>query len=103
MTLADYAKELAKYQKSPRKKRVEGTKIFRIIKFEDIPQDRRKIFHSMVVCKVKSHKEDPNRTHITVTGSQICYPGYVGTPNGSLDLVKIIMNSVLSRRNARFV
>ena len=57
----------------------------------------------MVVCQVKAQKEDPNRTHITVTGSQICYPGNVGTPTGSLDLVKLIFKSVLSRRNARFV
>ena len=57
----------------------------------------------MVVCEVKPHKEDPNRTRITVTGSQICYPGDVGTPTVSLDLVKLIINSVLLRRNARFV
>ena len=40
---------------------------------------------------------------ITVTGSQICYPGDVGKPTGSLEIVKLIINSVLSRRNARFV
>ena len=57
----------------------------------------------MVVCKVKSHKEDPNRTRITVAGSQIFYPGDIGTATGSLDLFKLIINSVLSRRNARFV
>ena len=39
---------------------------------------------------------------ITVAGSQICYPEDVGTPTGSLELVKIIINSVLPRRNARF-
>ena len=59
--------------------------------------------HSVVVCEVKPHKEDLNRTRITVAGSQIFYPGDVGTPTGSLDLVKLIINSVLSRRNARFV
>ena len=57
----------------------------------------------MVVCDVKPHKEDPNHTRITVSGSQICYPGDVGMPTGSLDLVKLIINSVLLRRNARFV
>ena len=57
----------------------------------------------MVVCEVKPQKEDPNRTRITAAGSQICYPGDVGTPTGSLDLVKHIINSVLSCRNARFV
>ena len=55
----------------------------------------------MVVCEVKPHKEDPNQTCITVAGSQILYPGDVGTPTGSLDLIKIIINSVLSRHNAR--
>ena len=57
----------------------------------------------MVVCEVEPHKEDPNRTRITVVGSQICYPGDVCTPTRSLELVKHIINSVLSRRNARFV
>ena len=57
----------------------------------------------MVVCEVKPHKKDPNQTRITVDGSQICYPGDVGTPTGSLDLVKLIINSVLSCCNAHFV
>ena len=83
---------------------MEGTNTFKLIKFADIPQDRRhEIFHSMVVCKVKPHKEDPNRTRTTIAGSQVCYPGDVGTPTGSLELVKLIINSVFSRRNARFV
>ena len=83
---------------------MEGTNTFHLIKFADIPQDRQhKICHFMVVCEVKTHKEDPNRTRITVAGSQICYPGDVGKPTGSLDLVKLVINSVLSCRNARFV
>ena len=57
----------------------------------------------MVLYEVKHHKEYPNCTRITVAVSQICYPGDVGTPNGSLDLVKLIINSVLLRRNSRFV
>ena len=57
----------------------------------------------MVICEVKPHKEDPNRTRITAAGSQICYPWDVGTPTISIDLIKLIINSVLYRRNARFV
>ena len=57
----------------------------------------------MVVFEVKPHKEDPNLMRITVAGSQIFYLGDVGTPTGSIDLVKLVINSVLSRRNARFV
>ena len=57
----------------------------------------------MVVCEFKPHKEDPNWTRITVAVSQIWYPRDVVTPTGSLDLVKLIINSVLLRRNAYFV
>ena len=103
MNLAESAKGLENVQKGPRQQRVEGTNTFRLIKFSDISQDRRhEIFHSMVVCEVKPQKEDPNRTRITVAGSQVCYTGDVGTSAGSLDLVKLIINSVLSRRNVRF-
>ena len=95
---------IGKGSKVPRQQRVEITNNFRLIKFADIPQDRRhEICHSMMVCEVKPQKEDPNLTRITVTGSQICYPGDVGTPTSSLNLVKLIINSVLSRRNTRIV
>ena len=57
----------------------------------------------MVVCEYRPKKEDPNCTRITLAGGHIKYPGDLGTPTGSLDLVKTIINSVLSRRNARFV
>ena len=56
----------------------------------------------MVVCEVRPQKEDPNRTRITVNGNRICYTGDIGSPIGSLDLGKIMINSVLSRRSARF-
>ena len=57
----------------------------------------------MVVCEVRPQKEDPNCTHIAVAGSCIYYPGDIGTPKDSLDLVKIMINIVLSCRNALFV
>ena len=49
------------------------------------------------------HKEDPNRTLITIGGNRICYPGDVDTPTGFLELVKLIINSVLSRSLSSFV
>ena len=57
-----------------------------------------------MVCEYKPHKEDPNpnRTRITISGNQICYPGNVDTPTASLKLVKLLINSVLSRRGAKF-
>ena len=53
---------IGKFSKGPRQKRVVGANTFRLNKFVDIPQDRRhEIFHFMVFCKIKPHKEDPNR------------------------------------------
>ena len=55
-----------------------------------------------MACKVQEQKEDQNRTRIKIGDNRICYPRYVGTPTASLDLVKLILNSVLSRRDVRF-
>ena len=102
--LGRFCQGIGKVSKGPKHQRVRGTNTFYLIKFADISRDRRhEICHSMVVCEVKPRKEDPNLTCITVAGSQRCYPRDVGTPTGSLDLFKLIINSVLSRRNARFV
>ena len=57
----------------------------------------------MVLCEVRPQKEDTNRTCITVAGSRIFYPGDIGTPTDYLDLVKLMINSVLSCRNTCFV
>ncbi len=71
--------------------------------YYDIPVHKRKeICHTLVVCKVRPEKDDPDRTRITIGGSRICYPGDVGTNTASLELVKILLNSVLSRKGARF-
>ena len=47
-------------------------------------------------------KDDPNRTRITFAGGHICVPYDVSTPTGSLELVKMMIKCVLSRRNAKF-
>ena len=82
---------------------MEGTNTFFRINYDNIPVAKRKeICHTLVVCKVRSEKDDPNRTRITIGGSRICYPGNVGTNTASLELVKLLLNSVLSRKGARF-
>ena len=68
-------------------KRVKGTDTFYVIDNEDIPLDRRKeITYSKVVCKVHPKKSDPDRTHVTIGGNHICYPGNVGTKTAPLEL-----------------
>ena len=55
-----------------------------------------------MVSFVRPKKSDPNRTRITIGGNPICYPGDVGTKTASLDLVKLVINSVLPRKDTKY-
>jgi hypothetical protein len=97
-----YANELGSGT-TPTSKRVAGTNTFFLIDYHDIPAHKRKeICHTMVVCEVRPEKDDPDRTRITIGGSRICFPGDVGTNTASLELFKLLLNIVLSRKGARF-
>jgi hypothetical protein len=88
---------------SPNTKRVAGTNTFFLIDYHDIPIHKRKeICHTMVVCEVRLEKDDPDCTRITIGGNHICFPGDVGTNTVSLELVKLLLNSVLSCPGAHF-
>jgi hypothetical protein len=88
---------------APTGQQVAGTNTFYIIDYKDIPSHKRKeICHTMVVCEVRPEKDDPDRTCITIDGNRICYPGNVVTNTASLELVKLTLNSVLSRKGAWF-
>ena len=85
-----------------KKQRVARTETFKVIRYEDIPQDRHKeVCHTKLVCEVSLHKEEPDRTRITIGGNRIIYPVDVGTPTASIELIKLILNSVLSRPGAK--
>jgi hypothetical protein len=56
----------------------------------------------MVVCEVRPERDDPDHTRITIGGNRICFPVDVGTNTASLELVKLLLNSVLSCSGARF-
>ncbi len=82
---------------------VSGTNTFFPINYQDIPAHKKKeICHTMVVCEVRPEKDDPDCTCITIGGNRICYPGNVGTDTALLELVKLLLNSVLSWKGARF-
>jgi hypothetical protein len=54
----------------------------------------------MVICEVRPEKNYPDHTPITIGGNRICYLGNVGTNTALLELVKLLLNSVLSRKGA---
>ena len=88
---------------NPSTKRIEGTDTFCVIHYQDIPADRRlDVTYTQVIYKVRPQKQDPNRTRIKIGGNRICYPHDTGTKTGSLELVKLQLNSVLSTPDARF-
>jgi hypothetical protein len=88
---------------SPSAKRVAGTNPFFHINYHDIPENKRKeICHTMVVCEVRP-EDNPNCTRIAIGGNCICYPGDVGTNTALLELLKLLLNSVLSWKGACFI
>jgi hypothetical protein len=88
---------------TPNSQRVAGTNTFCLINYNNIPLHKcKEICHTMVVCEVRPEKDDPDRTRITIGGNRICYPGDVCTNTASLELVKLLLNSILSRNGARF-
>jgi hypothetical protein len=87
----------------PNSQRVAGTNTFFLVDYQDISSHKRKeICHTTVICNVCPEKDDPDCTRITIVGNRICYPGNVGTNMASLELVKLLLNSVLSRKGAGF-
>ena len=53
-----------------------------------------------IFCSVRSEKVDPHQTRTTIGGNKIQYNGDVGTKDTSF---KLVIYSVLSRHNAKFV
>jgi hypothetical protein len=56
----------------------------------------------MVVCEVRPEKHDPDCTPITISSNCICFPGDMGTTTASPNLVKLLLESMLSCSGARF-
>jgi hypothetical protein len=50
-----------------------------------------------------SKKKDPYCTHITMGGNLINYPSDCGTPTADLLTVKLMFNSIILTRNAKYM
>jgi hypothetical protein len=90
-----------------------GTKIRRLVTTtetmffkskKEVPTDCRKdITYGRIVYTHRSKKTDPYCTRITMGGNLINYPDDCGTPTADLLTVKLLLNSVISTDNARFM
>jgi hypothetical protein len=82
--------------------RLYNTNTIRFIRRSDIPNGREVTYGSFVV-DIKDHMEEKERTRLTVGGDQIEYPGDKSTRTAGLTTAKILINSVISTPNAKFL
>ena len=55
------------------------------------------------MCELRPNKAETHRTRLTAGGNRINYPGDAGTPTTDMTLFKILLNSIISTKNARCV
>jgi hypothetical protein len=82
--------------------RLYNTNTIRFIRRSNIPKGRKVTYGSFVV-DIKEHKEEKERTRLTVGGDQIEYPGDKSTRTAGLTTAKILINSVISTLGANFL
>jgi hypothetical protein len=70
-------------------------------KIKNIPADRA-VTYARAVVDYRPQKKDPNRVRITVGGSLINYPGEVTMRTADMVTSKILWNSALSTRGAKY-
>jgi hypothetical protein len=82
--------------------RLYTTNTIRFIRRLEIPKGRNATYGSFVV-DIKDHKEEKERTRLTVGGDQIEFPGDKSTRTTGLTTAKILINSVISTQGAKFL
>ena len=69
-----------------------------------MPKDGRKdVTYGQFVCMVRPEKAEKNCTRFVVGGDKINYSGEVATPTAEMLVAKLLFNSVVSTKDARFM
>ena len=79
-----------------------GTNIIFFIPKDKVPAGRT-VTYGRIVAKIRPQKAETHSTRLTVGGNLIHFPGDVTTPTADLITARIIFNSVLSTKNAKFM
>ncbi len=80
------------------------TNTIKFISQHKVPADRRKdVTYGQFVCSVRPEKAEPNQMQFTVRGDRINYPKEVATPTAEILVAKMLFNSVISTKGARFM
>jgi Reverse transcriptase (RNA-dependent DNA polymerase) len=81
--------------------RIRGTNTITFIPHHEMPADRQATYPRFV-CTERPQKQERNRTRMTVGGNLITYPGDKSTCTAELETTKILFNSVVSTKDAKF-
>jgi hypothetical protein len=82
-----------------------GTNTIFFIKKNQVPYNRAKdVTYGLITTLIRPEKIDkPNRTRLVVGGDRVHYPGDAGTPTADLLTVKLLLNSIISTPNTKFM
>ena len=84
--------------------RISGTDTIFFIHKHEVPEDQfRDTTYAKFVCNERPQKKEVNGTQMVAGGNRIQYPGEVGTPTVEMMLVKILWNSVISTKGAKYM
>ena len=83
---------------------VEETNTMFFIEETAVPTDRWKdVTYERIVVDYRPDKANPYCTRLTVGGGRVNYPGDCGTPTLELITVKLLLNSIVSTLNEKFI
>ena len=80
---------------------VDGTDTYFFMNHNEKPPDRT-VSYSTFVCDVKENKAEKHRVRTTFGNTNSDYNGPVSSPTADITTVKILLNSVVSTRKAKF-
>ena len=84
--------------------REKGTDTIFFIAHAQIPQERRKdVTYGRICVDYRPQKTEPKRTRLTVGGNLIDFPGDVSTPTADTTTAKLVINSTISTKGARYM
>ena len=84
--------------------RVKGTNTIKFIRMRHVKKGANERCHiGKLLCLVRPEKAKPNQTRFVVGGDRINYPGKVGILTAEMLVAKILFNSVIYTKNARFM
>ena len=84
------------------KRGISGTGTMKLIHKYEVPTGRT-VTYARFVCDYIPQKEEKHRTRIAMGGDRINYPVNVTTRGADMTTIKLLLNSVVSTPNAKFI